>query len=190
MKQLPIVILTVSVKSEIHQTILPHLGLFSHAITDSDEPAIVANKQTSAMAANDGPRKQKAKYEITGLLLRFASTADLISFKKDPAWCFEFSPSGSDNGGVGVISSSNDEPISFDLDASNSHVSLRLDEDECCVEADVEVIFDVFLEGGCDKDRFDEWAENEGGYFTCYVTPANVDADADSDEGQRLYLVE
>jgi hypothetical protein len=130
----------------------------------------------------------KARYSIDDVVWIFASKDDMTAFMKNPELSFEFDPSNSDNGGDGVFAAL--DGCAMDLTTGNSTASMSIvDKAECKVAASIEVVFDVALDDQCDEDRFNQWAEDEGGYFCCYVTPKQFDPETSSDEGQRLCLV-
>jgi len=137
--------------------------------------------EDGAMEENDTDDKNVFVWHIDRAKFVFEDAEEYEQWKKEKKVFFEMDPSGADDGGDELFDDPEEGYAEFEVDDSNGHVSISLEDDGPLITAWIKWTPNLREDVG--EDEVIEWGEDMGGWFAGSISLGDVDASISEDDG-------
>jgi hypothetical protein len=150
-------------------------------------------QQINGSEANDGGTDDDiptptAIWHIDRAKFVFSDPAEYKKWKKEKKVFFEFSPTGSDDGGEAVFADPEASDDDFEVTEDRGLVKVKLEKDGPVITAWVGVLAETVEE--LDQEMLTDWANDQGGWACSTIHLGEFEASIVEDDGGDWRLVE
>ena len=118
----------------------------------------------------------------------FEDASEYEAWMKEKKVIFEMDPSGSDDGGDALFDDPEDEYAEFEVDKSNSNISISLEDGGPIITAWVK--WTPKFRDDVGEDDVLEWGQDMGGWYAGSISLGDVDASIIEDDGGSIRVLE